>query len=153
MLMAARRPYPSLASVLESAAEIFARLDPADRLEAFQSQPGIVQLAELHREEDLSTFEPTAGRKLSRRAKGRSGALDELARADEQARRRFGFPLVICPVGRSVETLLEIARARVRNRKEEEIRAASEELLSWMKIRLGALFREETLANPSSNND
>ena len=59
--------------------------------------------------------------------------LDEVNRAYEK---RFGHIYIVCATGKSGDEMLAIARQRLQNRPEEELKVAAEEQWKIMVLRL-----------------
>jgi OHCU decarboxylase len=130
--MVARRPFGSLEELLASADEVWWSLEPDDWREAFAHHPRIGERA--------------AGWAAGEQAgvAGASGDVrDELAAANRAYEARFGHIYLVRATGRSAEELLALARARLANDAESELRVAAEEQRQITRLRLEKLFTED----------
>lgn len=64
----------------------------------------------------------------------------ELSRVNADYERRFGFIYIVSASGKSADELLAIARSRLANTPDTEIRVAAEEQRKIMQLRLGKLL-------------
>jgi 2-oxo-4-hydroxy-4-carboxy-5-ureidoimidazoline decarboxylase len=130
--MVARRPYHTLDAVLAEAEEVWWSLDPDDWLEAFAHHPRIG---------DRATGEP------AREQAGMDHAGDAvraaMAEANDEYERRFGHIYIVCATGKSADEMLALARARLTNDPDAELRVAAEEQLKITRLRLAKLLEEE----------
>jgi len=138
--MAARRPFGSRDAVLAAADEIWRSLDAGDWREAFAHHPRIG--------ERTSTV-PQTDRGKSWAAGEQSGVdranrdvREALAEANRDYERRFGYIYIVCATGKSAEEMLAIAKSRLRNDPEIELRVATEEQRKIMRLRLQKLLEE-----------
>jgi OHCU decarboxylase len=130
--MVARRPFGSLEELLAGADEVWWSLEPDDWREAFAHHPRIGERA--------------AGWAAGEQAgvAGASGDVrDELAAANRAYEARFGHIYLVRATGRSAEELLALARARLANDAESELRVAAEEQRQITRLRLEKLFTED----------
>jgi len=130
--MLARRPFRSREAVLETADEIWASLDGADWREAFAHHPRIGE----------QTTNSTAAKEQS----GVSGAADDvrqaLAKANRDYEQRFGYIYIVCATGKSAEEMLAIAKSRLENDPDTELRVAAEEQRKITRLRLQKLLED-----------
>ena len=130
--MLARRPFRSREAVLETADEIWASLDGADWREAFAHHPRIGE----------QTTNATAAKEQS----GVSGAADDvrqaLAKANRDYEQLFGYIYIVCATGKSAEEMLAIAKSRLENDPETELRVAAEEQRKITRLRLQKLLED-----------
>jgi 2-oxo-4-hydroxy-4-carboxy-5-ureidoimidazoline decarboxylase len=59
---------------------------------------------------------------------------------NEDYERRFGYIYIVCAAGKSAEELLAIARSRLANDADTELRVAAEEQRQIMQLRLAKLL-------------
>jgi 2-oxo-4-hydroxy-4-carboxy-5-ureidoimidazoline decarboxylase len=131
------RPFGSPARARSEADRIWSSLGPADWLEAFDHHPRIGEgkaAAPDARGANLSATEQ------SQVASAAAGVRAELAKVNAEYERRFGFIYIVCASGRSAARLLEIARDRLGNDRETELRIAAEEQRRIMQLRLARLL-------------
>ena len=84
------------------------------------------------------------GRPENRRASRRRPRTlaSELAAINDAYEARFGFIYIVCAAGKSAEELLDIARARLTNERDVELRVAAEEQRKITNLRLEKLIME-----------
>ena len=136
--MVRRRPFGSVADVLASADEVWDLTDEDDWHEAFFHHPriGDRQAAAIQssRAADWSAGEQSG-------VTSADDALQaELAQINREYEDRFGYIYIVCATGKSPEELLAIARKRLSNNPEKEIRVAAEEQRKITQLRLKKLF-------------
>ena len=136
--VAGQRPFRDARELYERADEVWWRLDADDWLEAFRSHPRIGE-GEAAREtgEDARRW----SRDEQRGADGAARAtLDELAAANREYERRFGFIFIVCATGKSADEMLAILRGRLDNDARRELRVAAEEQRRITRLRLEKLL-------------
>jgi OHCU decarboxylase len=69
---------------------------------------------------------------------------NELAAINRSYENRFGHIYIVCASGKSAEELLAIARSRLSNDAEAELRVAAEEQRKITQLRLKKLFGDFT---------
>jgi OHCU decarboxylase len=129
-----------MGDLLRVADEIWWTLDAADWLEAFTHHPRIGE---------AQSAAPQSERASSWSASEQAGVAtaaasvrSEVAAVNAAYEARFGFIYIVCASGRSAADLLEIARARLRNEPEVELRVAAEEQRQITSLRLRKLITE-----------
>jgi len=130
--MAARRPFGSRAAALAAADEIWASLDGADWREAFAHHPRI--------------GEQTTNSVAAKEQSGVSGAAGDvrqaLANANRDYEQRFGYIYIVCATGKSADEMLAIAKSRLENDPDTELRVAAEEQRKITRLRLQKLLED-----------
>ena len=121
--MMAARP---MANALETAEEVWSSLDEKEWLEAFAAHPRIG-------ERKASGW---ASQEQSGTASAASETLTALAGTNREYEEKFGFIYIVCATGKSAEEMLAIARERLANERERELRIAAGEQLKITKLRL-----------------
>jgi 5-hydroxyisourate hydrolase / 2-oxo-4-hydroxy-4-carboxy-5-ureidoimidazoline decarboxylase len=164
--MVRARPFASVAAMMDLGDAVWVSLDAADWFEAFAAHPRIGEpvspkLADVDASEGGPSgpggSSPSGLPTEALRAKvGWEGEEQSGARlADADARRRlaegngryearFGYIFIVCATGKSVEQMLEMLEARLKNDPHEELRIAAEEQRQITRLRLGKLLDEET---------
>ncbi len=136
--MVRRRPFGSVDDVLASADEAWDSTRDEDWHEAFSHHPriGDRQPAAMQssRAADWSAGEQSGVRSAS------DTVQEELARINREYEDRFGHIYIVCATGKSLEQLLSMARNRLSNDPEKEIRVAAEEQRKITQLRLKKLF-------------
>ena len=140
--MMTRRPFGSVDDVIAAADEIWRGTTERDWREAFDHHPRIGEsrsvAAQGHRAATWSSGEQA-------RASAVDGAVKrQLAEVNAEYEARFGHIYIVCAAGRSADELLAIARGRLANDPETELRIAVEEQRKITELRLRKLFSEAT---------
>ncbi|WP_063017458.1 2-oxo-4-hydroxy-4-carboxy-5-ureidoimidazoline decarboxylase [Nocardia niwae] len=130
--LVARRPYRSVAALLDAAEEVSARLPESELDLALAGHPRIGE-----RPHSAASAREQAG--VAAADEAVRAALGEGNRAYEE---RFGHIYLVCASGKSGEELLALLTARLRNDPETERRVVRTELGKINRIRLHALLAE-----------
>jgi allantoicase len=125
-----RRPYETPAALRDAADRVWGSLDRDDWLEAFRAHPKIGERGAAK----WSQQEQSGAKAASRET------LDALAQVNQEYEARFGYIFIVCATGKSAEEMLAIARARLANHPDTELRAAAEEQRRIMQLRLEKLL-------------
>ena len=138
--LVARRPFASLDELRRIGDEIWWTLDADDWLEAFAHHPRIggtrSASPQSERASSWSAGEQSAVTTAA------ASARTELAAINDEYEAKFGFIYIVCASGRSATELLEIARRRLTNDRDTELRVAAEEQRQITNLRLGKLITE-----------
>ena len=128
--MAAARPFPDHAAMIDRADAIWWSLDPQDWLEAFSAHPKIGGAA--------------TTRWSAQEQSGMTGAAeairDRLASANRDYEARFGYIFIICAAGKSAEDMLEALEERLGNAPDRELAVAAEEQRKITRLRVAKLI-------------
>ncbi len=124
--MADERPFASLATLKKRAAEIWQRLSTADFDEAFRAHPRIGD----------QKAGGTPAKEQARVAEASQAVKDELREANRAYEERFGRIYIVCATGKSAEEMLAIAKERMKNDPETELRRAADEQRKITELRL-----------------
>jgi OHCU decarboxylase len=139
--MAARRPFRTRDAVLSSADEISDSLDRTDWLEAFEHHPRIGERPSTGSEADRDS------RWAAREQSGVDGVGYDvraaLAEVNREYEERFGHIFIVFATGKSAAEMLALAKARMRNDPEAELRIAAEEQRKITRLRLDKLLDKE----------
>jgi len=135
----AARPFASSTALRARAEEAFAALGPDDWHEAFRAHPRIG-------ESKAARAQSAAEARWSSGEQAGAQSADAAARAalidvNREYEARFGHIYIVCATGKSAEELLALARARLGNDAETELRVAAGELEKIMQLRLDKLLR------------
>lgn len=126
--MADARPFGSWEEMMATSDRIWSSLEPADWLEAFAAHPRIGD-----RKPGWSSQEQA----------GTRGAADEtmreLAEINRAYEEKFGFVYLVCATGKRADEMLTIARERIGNDRETELKNAAGEQRKITAIRLEKL--------------
>jgi 2-oxo-4-hydroxy-4-carboxy-5-ureidoimidazoline decarboxylase len=137
--MAAGRPFPDRAALLDAADRHWRALGAEAWLEAFRGHPRIGE-----RDAAPRDAAPPAGDRGARWSEQeQAGArradpavLAALADANRDYEARFGHIFLICATGRSAGEMLAALRARLENPPDVELRTAAEEQRKITRLRL-----------------
>lgn len=136
--MVTARPFDSFSAMLNTADQVWAGLDEADWLEAFEAHPQIGNVDTL-RAKYANTKVLAAGEQSSV-AEASDATIQELAEKNKQYLDRFGFIFIICATGQSADAMLAKLRQRIDHTKAEELPIAAEEQRKITAIRLHKLI-------------
>ena len=132
--MTDRRPFRSREAVFTAADEEWDKCGENDWLEAFSHHPRIGD----------RTARGTASDEQSGARTATEEVRSELARANEAYEKKFGHIYIVCATGKTAEEMLDIARQRMQNDPETELRVAAAEQRKIMHIRLEKLLGAES---------
>ncbi len=137
-MMLARRPFKSRDAVFFAADLFWKSLTLRDRMEAFAHHPRIGEKA---------GDRPQGERGAAWSAREQSGMdvveaelRKEIAETNREYESRFGYIYIVSAQGKTAAELLTIAKDRLRNAPEVEIRVASEEQQKIIHLRLEKLL-------------
>ena len=129
--MLARRPFGSMAALVEAADSIWRGLSEADWFEAFSAHPRIGERAS-------SAF---SQQEQARALSAGEQAQQALATANADYERRFGFIFLVFASGKTSEEILEILYRRLGNDRVTEIRNAVGEQMKIARLRLQKMMQ------------
>lgn len=136
--MIAQRPFGSREAVFAAADEICRSLSARDWLEAFAHHPRIGEQSGAIPEGGRGS-EWSAGEQ-SGVAGARDTVRDELAAANRDYERRFGYICIVCATGKTAEEMLALARERLINDPKRELGVAAEEQRKIARLRLDKML-------------
>jgi 2-oxo-4-hydroxy-4-carboxy-5-ureidoimidazoline decarboxylase len=136
--MSSRRPFGSREVVLSTADEIWRSLGPADWREAFSHHPRIGERKSAVPQSEWGSA--WAAGEQSGVEQAREGVRAELAAANRKYEQRFGYIFIVFATGKSADEMLSLARERLRNDPDAELRVAAEEQRKIMLLRLDKLL-------------
>jgi OHCU decarboxylase len=138
--MARERPYATLEKLFQKAEDIWFDLTTVDHLEAFAAHPqiGASKPAAVQAEQAADW---SAGEQ-ARIKDAEADTREQLAEINRLYHQRFGFIFIVCASGKTAEEMLAIARARLGNSAETELRLAAEEQSKITAIRLAKLLEK-----------
>ena len=136
--MAAERPFAMLENLYNYAERIWWSLTPADHLEAFGAHPKIGS-NQVGGEPSNNSAQWSAGEQSGVESAAAS-VLDQLAEANRLYEEKFGFIFIVCATGKSADEMLAIAKARLGNSRQTEMRIAADEQRKITVIRLNKLL-------------
>jgi allantoicase len=124
--MMASRPFDGGSELLAAAETIWWELDPPDWREAFAAHPRIGERAESE----------WAREEQSGAASAPSETMQALAEVNREYEKRFGHIFIVFATGKTAEEMLAIARQRLQNQPDQELRIAAEQQWRITKLRL-----------------
>ncbi len=139
--MVARRPFNSLDAVLAASDDVWWSLDATDWREAFAHHPRIGERISAAPQDERArgwSSDEQAGVSTAR-----DTVREALAAANREYEHRFGYIYIVCASGKSAEEMLSLARARLANEPEIELRVAAEEQRKITRLRLEKLLSPE----------
>ena len=136
--MLSRRPFRSRAAVLSMADEIWRSLGPADWREAFSHHPRIGERKSAMPPHERGSA--WAAREQSGVERAGDDVRAELAAANSKYEQRFGYIFIVFATGKTAEEMLALARERLRNDPDTELRLAAEEQRKITRLRLDKLL-------------
>ena len=136
--MVGRLPFSSTDAVVSMADDVWLAMGPDDWREAFSHHPRIGERAAA-KPQDERAAAWSAGEQSSVASAGAS-THDELAEINRAYEARFGYIYIVCASGRSADELLAIARRRLTNAPDDELRIAAEEQRQITRLRLRKLL-------------
>jgi OHCU decarboxylase len=132
--MLARRPFRSRAVVLSTADEVWRSLDSNDWLEAFSHHPRIGERTSTVPQSERGSA--WAASEQSGVGRGQQNVRAELASVNREYEHRFGYIFVVLASGKSAGEMLALARERLGNDPDVELRTAAEEQWKITRLRL-----------------
>lgn len=134
--MLARRPLED--RVVAHAREVWATMERADVLEAFDHHPRIGADVDELREKFSRTHDLSAGEQAGV-VDADEAVLERLRDANVAYERRFGHIFIVCATGKSASEMLALLEARMDNPPGVELDVAAAEQMKITEIRLGQL--------------
>ena len=128
--MVSMRPFKSAENAYAQADEAWSHCTKDDWLEAFSHHPRIGE----------KKAEGWAAGEQSGAHNAAASVQEKLAQINRVYEEKFGHIYIVCATGRSAEEMLAIARARMANDADAELRIAAEEQRKIMQLRLRKLF-------------
>jgi len=126
--LVAARPFKTWEEMIATSDRIWSSVDPNDRLQAFAAHPRIGD-----RKPGWSSQEQAGTRGAAEET------MCEIAEINRAYEDKFGFVFLVCATGKSADEMLAIARERIGNDAETELKNAAEEQRKITAIRLEKL--------------
>jgi allantoicase len=127
--MAKERPFADLSTMKKRAGEIWNAFGQKEFDEAFSAHPRIGD----------RKASGTPGKEQARVAEASQAVLDELRAANEEYEKKFGRIYIVCATGKTAEEMLAIAKERMKNDADTELRRAADEQRKITELRLDKL--------------
>lgn len=141
--MLARRPFGSDEALHQAADEVWATMEKADFLEAFDHHPRIGADLSALREKFATTADWSGGEQASV-AEASEETLHALRDGNVAYEQRFGHIFIVCATGKSAAEMLALLEARLPNEPEEELRIAAAEQAKITHLRLDKIQGNES---------
>lgn len=138
--MLAARPFDGEEALFGASDTIWWGLDRDAWLEAFAAHPRIGSKKDVEKKPEKAW----SSNEQAGAASAAQATLDALAQANADYEQKFGHIYIVCATGKSADEMLGIARARLSNDAETELRIAAEEQRKITHIRLAKLLAELT---------
>ncbi|MBI2396084.1 MAG: 2-oxo-4-hydroxy-4-carboxy-5-ureidoimidazoline decarboxylase [Deltaproteobacteria bacterium] len=136
------RPFGGEDALFGAADAIWAALGREDWLEAFAAHPRIGNKRDV--DAKSGTERAWSEGEQAGAARAADATAEALQRANADYEALFGHIYIVCATGKSAEEMLALARARLANDPETELRVAAEEQRRITRIRLRKLLDQET---------
>ncbi|HEX2724086.1 MAG TPA: 2-oxo-4-hydroxy-4-carboxy-5-ureidoimidazoline decarboxylase [Gemmatimonadaceae bacterium] len=136
--MVAKRPFESVDDILSAADQAWRKTGPDDWHEAFAHHPRIGDKRPVAAQSSRAA-QWSAGEQASVQSAA-SDVQASLNEMNEQYENRFGHIYIVCAAGKSPADMLAIARQRLANDPQTELRVAAEEQRKITELRLVKLF-------------
>ncbi|MFL6375418.1 MAG: 2-oxo-4-hydroxy-4-carboxy-5-ureidoimidazoline decarboxylase [Pyrinomonadaceae bacterium] len=134
------RPFRTLEHLFHEAEETWFALTTVDHLEAFAAHPKIGEpKAAATQQRRSAEWSSTEQGGIDRADDDTRAALAEINRLYQE---KFGFIFIVCATGKTADEMLEIAKARIRNSVETELKIAAEEQNKITRLRLEKLLEK-----------
>lgn len=138
--MAAERPFAMRENLYQYAERIWWTLTAADHLEAFAAHPKIGSKQSGQKQANKSAEWSSGEQSAVKSAAG--DVRDQLARVNRLYEEKFGFIFIVFATGKSADEMLAIAKARLGNSRQTEMRIAADEQRKITAIRLHKLLEK-----------
>lgn len=134
------RPFPSTRALLDSAEQVWRRLERADYLEAFTHHPQIGEDLEALRSRFSGPLD-AAAREQAGVANASERVLLALRDGNRAYRERFGYIFIVCATGKTASEMLALLGSRLSADPDTELVTAAEEQAKITRLRLLGLGR------------
>lgn len=139
--MTAKRPFRTYENVFKAADDVADKMEPKDWLEAFAHHPRIGEKAGSAPEKGGAAV--WAAEEQSSVDAASNDVKAALINANQEYERRFGYIYIVCATGKSAEEMLEIARDRLGNDPERELKVAAAEQRRITRLRLEKVLEDD----------
>jgi 2-oxo-4-hydroxy-4-carboxy-5-ureidoimidazoline decarboxylase len=136
--MLARRPFGDDEALHASAAQVWADMDRADILEAFDHHPRIGADLDSLRQKFASTATISA-REQAGAMRASERELERLRDGNLAYEARYGHIFIVCASGKNAAQMTEILESRLQNDPAEELRIAAAEQAQITRLRLASM--------------
>ena len=144
--MIARRPFGTLAVMLDASDRLWWSLTPEDWREAFDHHPRIGERSaaapQSAQARDWSASEQRAASEAD------ADARRALAAGNREYEQRFGYIYLVCATGKSAQEMLDLLHRRLHNDPATELQVAAAEQAKITRLRLQKLFGDPPTTQP-----
>lgn len=142
--MVARRPFISRERLLSAADDVWRSLGPENWREAFAHHPRIGERTNAVQQSERGAAWAAAEQSGVERAAG--DVREALANVNREYEQRFGYIYIVSATGKSAVEMLGLARERIGNEPDVELRVAAEEQRKITRLRLEKLLNNGDMA-------
>jgi OHCU decarboxylase len=135
------RPYSSVGKLLDTADQTWSAATPDQIREAFAHHPRIGETKAAATQSDLAKQWAMAEQAKLKLAS--SNVHDQMTLVNSAYEARFGYIYIVSAMGKSADEMLELARKRLRNDPERELKLAAGEQGKITRLRLKRLLGTE----------
>jgi 2-oxo-4-hydroxy-4-carboxy-5-ureidoimidazoline decarboxylase len=135
------RPYSSMGKLLDAADRTWSASSPDQIREAFAHHPRIGETTSASSQSDIAkAFAKAEQAKVNLAS---SNVHDQMTLVNSAYEARFGYIYIVSAMGKTADDMLELARKRLRNDPERELRIAAAEQGKITRLRLKKLLGAE----------
>ncbi|MFS1704868.1 2-oxo-4-hydroxy-4-carboxy-5-ureidoimidazoline decarboxylase [Aestuariibacter sp. GS-14] len=132
--MAEQRPYSSINALKDTAKTLWATMEKADYLEAFEGHPMIGDVNSLRAK--YANTQATAASEQQGTQQASEATLQQLHELNHAYKHKHGFIFIICATGLSAETMLNALKARLPNDTQTELDNAAAQQINITLLRI-----------------
>jgi 2-oxo-4-hydroxy-4-carboxy-5-ureidoimidazoline decarboxylase len=136
-MMLTHFPTEDMIELLDNAEEVWNECSEEEWKEAFSQHPRIGDLESLKAKFD----DGPAGEEQASVKNASGEVLENLASANEEYEKKFGYIFIVCASGKSPEEMLDLLRRRMNNQPATEIRIAADEQMKITRLRLEKMLQ------------
>ena len=136
--MIENRPFKDEGALFQAAEKIWHNCLPSDWLQAFSHHPKIGDRKNM--EKKFGDTKEWASSEQKGVESANADTLDKLVKLNVDYENRFGYIFIVCATGKSAAEMLELLKARISNKTEDEMKIAMEEQNKITKLRLQKLL-------------
>lgn len=137
-LVSEQAPFASLEVLLTTSDSVWAQMQEADYLQAFEGHPQIGDVSTLKKK--YRHTEGSASHEQSGANSADDATLEALAKGNQDYLAKFGFIFIVFATGKSAQEMLDLLNARLPNSREEELVNAAAEQNKITHLRISKLI-------------
>ena len=131
-------PYASLEAMREHAKTIWAGMEEAELLQAYEGHPKIGDVSSQRKK--YASTKTLASNEQSGANAADEAVLQRLAQGNADYENKFGFIFIVFATGKSAAEMLAILESRIGNTREQELQNAADNQMSITDLRLRKLL-------------